>query len=122
MYKAFAEATRGVLIGSYDTLARDANAGLIKSEYDYIILDEAHFLRNNTIRTKGNLKLRQHAKHALALTGTPATSNAHDVIPIIMFLHPKAFSKWGLIEYFFSTVKTQFAQEIAGIQYGKEVE
>lgn len=121
-YKEFAEATRGILIGSYDTLARDANAGLIKSEYDYIILDEAHFLRNNTIRTKGNLKLRQHAKHALALTGTPATSNAHDVIPIIMFLHPKAFSKWGLIEYFFSTVRTQFAQEIAGIQYGKEVE
>lgn len=122
LYAEFKKADKMILIGTIDTLAIDAKANRIKGNFDYLILDEAHFLRNNTQRTKGNLLLRKKAKHALALTGTPSTNKAEDVIPLLLFLNRGSYTKWGLIEYFFVSRKGRFAMQIDGIQTNKQEE
>lgn len=119
IYKEFEKSEKCVLIGSVDTLSSDAKKTIFDSKYDYLIVDEAHYLRNNTLKTKGTLKLASLAKHKLALTGTPATNKPEDIIPIILFLYPKSYTKWGLIEYFFNTRKGRFALEINGVKSEK---
>ena len=122
IYKEFFENKEGVLIGSIDTIAKDAIENKINKYFDYLVLDEAHFLRNRTKKTKGILSLRKRAKNALALTGTPATNKAEDVIPVIRFLEPKTYTKWGLIKYYFNVSLGRFALEINGVNAARDVE
>ncbi len=122
IYEEFKKAKTGILIGSVDTLAKDTTDGKFNVKHDYQILDEAHFLRNKTQKTKGMLKIRKLSKYALALTGTPSTNHSKDVLPILMYINPNKFSKWGIIEYFFDVVKGKFNLEIGDIKIGKEIE
>lgn len=94
-YKKFNDNEQCWLICSYDTISHDfwKSRELIKN-FDYIVLDEAHFLRNSkSRRTKGILKLREKSKYALAISGTPAVNNSIDILKIFKFLFPE--EKYG---------------------------
>lgn len=134
MYRWFNESDNAVLIGSRDTLARDEINGSFLGKYDYLIVDEAHFLSNTsrtkgvrngkegkfkTLRTGGTELLNKKAENRLVLTGTPAKKDMHDVIPLLRFIEPNIPSKWGLIEYFMGTTKTRFATEINPVKKDK---
>lgn len=92
LYKEFNKSKKMWLIVSYDTISQDfLNIDVPKIDiFDYLVLDEAHFLRNTkSIRTKGINKLRINATYALALSGTPAVNSAIDILRIFKFLYPE---------------------------------
>lgn len=89
-YEEFNDSESMWIVISYDVIAQDYyHKSVAFNPFDYIVLDEAHFLRNSkSKRTKGILKLRLNAKYALALSGTPAVNNAIDILKIFKFLFP----------------------------------
>lgn len=123
IYKEFNKASSMILIGSYQTLSKDVDfktgRGAKHKEhkgiwtpdmFDKLVLDEAHFLRNDTQQSAGVNSLRKYARNAVALTGTPATAEAYDVIPILDFLYPNKYPKWPLINFFFQQTYNFFSK------------
>lgn len=128
-YKEFNNAGSMILIGSYKTLAKDIsfkmknsnktteNQGIwVPLQFDALVLDEAHFLRNKSQQSIGMQTLRNYSKNAIALTGTPATNGAEDVLPILNFITGGTIPKWPFINYFFEQHRTVFGMEISGVK------
>ena len=64
---------------------------LSQINYEYVIIDEAHRLKND--QAKFSLVVRQfHSKHRLLLTGTPLQNNLHELWSLLNFLLPDIFS------------------------------
>ncbi len=88
-----------ILIVSKDTLKQDIDK--VSQEFDVVIVDEAHFLRNyQTAQSKALFKLK--AKKKYALTGTPTVKHPADIFGILHFLNPKQYpSYWQFVERYF---------------------
>lgn len=73
-----------VTVVSYDLVARLA---LVPGQYQTIIADESHYLKNPaSIRTRKVVPLLQAARHAVLLTGTPALSRPIELYPQLVAL------------------------------------
>lgn len=48
---------------------------VLHNQYDALIIDESHACANNSGQTENVLKIAQHARRKLALTGTPISNN-----------------------------------------------
>lgn len=104
------EWTHGLVI-SYDSLkstkAYTGQAALIKKmKPDSVIVDEAHRLKGRTTaRAKAVFKFNK-VPYRLALTGTPAPNELHDIWAILHFLRPHYFSSyWKFVDEFFLTTQ-----------------
>ncbi len=75
-----------VIITTYGIITRDASL-LAGFTFDYIILDEAHQIRNADTKTSRAVK-QLKALHRLALTGTPVINYARDLKSLFDFLSP----------------------------------
>ena len=65
-----------------------------KEEYDLIVLDEAHYIKNGKAkRTKKTLALLKTAKDIVFLTGTPILNKPVEIYNIFNFIRPMNF--WG---------------------------
>lgn len=100
--------TDGLVI-SYDCLKKTKTSkgsleDVLKTDFDGIILDEAHRIKGRTTATaEAVFALKNKCKHKAALTGTPAPNYAHEVWPILHFLFPKYFrSYWNFVEEYFT--------------------
>ena len=63
---------------------------LSKLNYEYLIIDEAHRLKND--KAKFSKVVRQfNSKHRLLLTGTPLQNNLHELWSLLNFLMPNIF-------------------------------
>lgn len=89
----------GVTICSYE-LARTPwiQKQLLKMDFDLLIMDEAHYLKNRTakrttavlgVNCKGENGLISRAKRAWALTGTPTPNHPGEIYPLL-----RAFRIW----------------------------
>ena len=78
----------GVLITSYGLASSAKSLGkLCRVEWDYIVCDEGHKLKNPNIQTsKGMRQLR--ARHRLLLTGTPLQNNLQELRALYDFAVP----------------------------------
>lgn len=116
LYQAFNQADKMWIIASYDTISQDyLKDNTIIDKYDYIVLDEAHFLRNSkSRRTKGINKLRLKAQYALALSGTPAVNSPIDLLRIFKFLFPDSNYSYKYIykKKYFHAVKNGNSKKI----------
>lgn len=65
--------------------------GLKKFKYQYIIVDEAHKMKNEQSITSKNLRTIQ-TKYRLLLTGTPLQNNLHELWALLNFLLPEIFA------------------------------
>ena len=66
-------------------------AFLRKITWKYIVIDEAHRIKNE--HSKLSLFVRQlKSKHRLLLTGTPLQNNLHELWALLNFLMPDMFS------------------------------
>ncbi|MBA1220053.1 DEAD/DEAH box helicase [Pseudomonas fulva] len=82
---------------NYD-LASKKSAILESVEYDYVIFDEAHYLKNGeSKRTIAALKIQ--SKNFLALTGTPFLNNPFEIFTIANKLDPESFRTYGSFGY-----------------------
>jgi SWI/SNF-related matrix-associated actin-dependent regulator of chromatin subfamily A member 5 len=65
-------------------------AALQKLKYDYLILDEAHRIKNDQCVLSQVLR-KFHTEHRLLLTGTPLQNNLKELWALLNFLMPKLF-------------------------------
>ena len=75
-----------VVLGTYATIRNDAML-LHEIEWRYVILDEAHFIKNSAAATTKALKTIP-AQHRLALTGTPIQNRLTELWSLFDFLMP----------------------------------
>lgn len=63
---------------------------LMKFNWEYIIIDEAHKIKNEDSQT--SKRIRQfNSKYRLLLTGTPLQNNLHELWSLLNFLLPEIF-------------------------------
>jgi len=78
-----------LVIVSYHTLRNDVDL-FLDLEFDYIILDEAHYIKNaSSVIFKAIRSLR--SRHRLSLTGTPIENNTMELWSQFNFLNPGLF-------------------------------
>ncbi|XP_066995826.2 SWI/SNF-related matrix-associated actin-dependent regulator of chromatin subfamily A containing DEAD/H box 1 homolog [Anabrus simplex] len=76
---------------------------------EYLVLDEAHMLKNMTSQRHENLS-RINAAHRILLTGTPLQNNLLELMSLLSFLMPKMFR--GKREHL-RTLFSKFPKEIS---------
>ncbi len=79
-------AEHDLVLTTYGTLRRDADA-LAAIHFDYVILDEAQAIKNDTSDTARAAR-RLSATHRLALSGTPVENHLGELWSIVEFLNP----------------------------------
>ncbi len=75
-----------LVLTTYGTLRRDADA-LAALAFDYVILDEAQAIKNDTSETARAAR-RLSATHRLALSGTPVENHLGELWSLVEFLNP----------------------------------
>lgn len=77
-------------------------------DFDVIIIDEAHFLRNSTtLQTKTIKKYFKSTKLKYAMSGTLASNKNNDVFGVLQFLYPDIFTNKTSFEHRFFNVDIQ---------------
>jgi SNF2 family DNA or RNA helicase len=76
-----------VVLGTYATVRNDASL-LREVQWRYVILDEAHFIKNSAAATTKAIKTIP-ARHRLALTGTPIQNRLTELWSLFDFLMPE---------------------------------
>ena len=64
---------------------------LLKYKWEYIIVDEAHKLKNEDSQISKRLR-QLDSRYRLLLTGTPLQNNLHELWSLLKFLLPEIFS------------------------------
>ena len=78
-----------IILTSFEISMIEKSA-LSKLNYEYLIIDEAHRLKND--KAKFSKVVRQfNSKHRLLLTGTPLQNNLHELWSLLNFLMPSIF-------------------------------
>jgi SNF2 family DNA or RNA helicase len=75
-----------LIILSYQTVRYDIDL-FLEREYDYIILDEGHYIKNASSQTFKSI-IRLKSQHRLSLTGTPIENNTSELWSQMTFLNP----------------------------------
>ena len=97
--KAFSKAKRGsgqarpdypVVVSSYETVLRDYRS-LIHVTWKYLVVDEAHRLKNFECKLICALR-KLHTESRLLLTGTPLQNSLSELWSLLNFLLPDLFS------------------------------
>lgn len=63
----------------------------MKFKWEYIIIDEAHKIKNEDSQTSKRIR-QMHSNYRLLLTGTPLQNNLHELWSLLNFLLPELFS------------------------------
>lgn len=81
-----------VAITSYNLLQKDID--IYKDfSFDYVVLDEAHHIKNRTTRNAKSVKMIR-ARHRLILTGTPIENSLEELWSLFDFLMPGLLSSY----------------------------
>lgn len=93
-----------VLISSYEIVIRE-KAVLRKINWQYIVVDEAHRLKNEDSLLSQIIRMF-HSKNRLLITGTPLQNNLHELWALLNFLLPDVFSDSSTFDEWFSNDET----------------
>lgn len=75
-----------VIVTTYGILRRDV-VGLRETVFDYLILDEAQFVKNSASQTSKASRVLE-GRHRLALSGTPIENRLEELWSLFEFLNP----------------------------------
>lgn len=85
-----------VIICTYTIFERDSGKDdrkfLHKQNFDYLVLDEAHCIKNAESSRYANLNAIQ-TRNRLLLSGTPVQNDLGELLALLSFLMPKVFGK-----------------------------
>lgn len=94
-YDLFNENPFGVLVTNYHTVMNDTDL-LVDMEFDYVIVDEAHSIKNRSgVQNKAATKVCDKAKYVAFLTGTPIMSKPDDIFGVVQIADKDYFGKWS---------------------------
>lgn len=105
-----------IYIINYDKLRNEKIlAKFRRFRWDYVVLDEAHKIKNRTSKQAVAVKLLPGARH-MALTGTPILRYVDDLWSILNFLGEEYSGKsyWAFVDYFCEVEKTPWGNKIVG--------
>lgn len=125
IYEAFGKSESGVLIGSMNSLAQDTLSGVFKSNFDVLVIDEIHKVKNTKTKlNKGTKLLRSMCPNAIGLTGTPVSKHINEMLPLIALLWNHRYSKTYLANYFFNQEYSEWSGYgyTGGLKKEKETE
>ncbi len=75
-----------VVLTTFECAMKEKSA-LMKINFEYIIIDEAHRLKNEKAKFSSIVK-QFNSNHRLLLTGTPLQNNLHELWALLNFLMP----------------------------------
>lgn len=90
-----------VCITSYEMILREKSA-LKKLPWEYIIIDEAHRIKNEESSLSQIIRLF-NSRNRLLITGTPLQNNLHELWALLNFLLPDVFGDSEAFDQWFST-------------------
>ena len=79
-----------VCLTTYEFILKD-RLTLNKFEWQYIVVDEGHRMKNNRSKFAQTLGLQYNSFNRLLLTGTPLQNNLAELWSLMNFLLPKVF-------------------------------
>ena len=79
-----------ILITSYEVFLQDLNTVFLQIPFQYIVVDEAHRLKNTNAKILTSLK-RLACKRILLLTGTPIQNNTEELWSLLNYIEPEKF-------------------------------
>jgi len=83
-----------VVITTPEMLVTDDFAELASVEWEILVVDEAHRLKNHSSKLANNLRDRRFVfKHSLLLTGTPIQNNMQELWTLLHFIDPENFGR-----------------------------
>lgn len=102
-----------VLVTTYEMFIIEKHA-LSKLEYKYIIIDEAHRIKNEN--SKLSMMLREvQSNNRLLLTGTPLQKNLHELWSLLNYLMPEVFDNSDLFNSVFNIEESEKLEETESI-------
>ncbi|KAM3144240.1 hypothetical protein pb186bvf_003702 [Paramecium bursaria] len=99
-----------VLITSYEVFLLDFQNILINVPFQFIVIDEAHKLKNQNARILQALK-KMPCKRNLLLTGTPIQNNTEELFSLLNFIEPHHFPN-----------QKQFLKEYGSLETSEQVD
>ncbi|CAR30651.1 DNA translocase [Lachancea thermotolerans CBS 6340] len=99
-----------VLITSYEMVIRE-KATLKRFRWQYIIVDEAHRIKNEESALSQIIRLF-HSEGRLLITGTPLQNNLHELWALLNFLLPDVFGDSDAFDEWFQQNNTDEDQEV----------
>lgn len=78
-----------VIVTTYEVVMKEKSA-LSKLKFDYLILDEAHRIKNDQCVLSQALRTFK-TEHRILLTGTPLQNNLKELWALLNYLMPKLF-------------------------------
>ncbi|KAG2388702.1 hypothetical protein C9374_000141 [Naegleria lovaniensis] len=107
--KSFKKVKKGqisVVVSSYEIVMRDKKFLANKFNWKYIVVDEAHRLKNFNCRLTRELK-QYNSENRLLLTGTPLQNNLSELWSLLNFLLPSIFDDLSAFNKWFDFTKNQ---------------
>lgn len=95
-----AGATRGtidVVVTTYEMLVSEKSAGIASMRYRYLVLDEAHKVKNDVTNVSSACK-RVTRELSLFLTGTPVQNNLRECWSMLNCMQPDIFSRSDMFD------------------------
>jgi SNF2 family DNA or RNA helicase len=91
--------------------------GLDKMEWDILVLDEAHKIKNRKSKKTQTVKaLRRQVDRVYLATGTPILNSAQELWSLLNVLFPKVFTSfWKFVEEFCNVTHNGYGYEIEDI-------
>ncbi len=99
-----------VLLTTYEYIMKDTKA-LKRVEWQYIIVDEGHRMKNAESKFAQTLGNIYTSKHRLLLTGTPLQNNLPELWALLNFLLPTVFNSMESFDQWFNKPFAQFRQQ-----------
>jgi SWI/SNF-related matrix-associated actin-dependent regulator of chromatin subfamily A member 5 len=96
--RSMAERDWDVVITTYEVVNLERSA-LTKIAWNYLIIDEAHRLKNEASQFSTTVRML-NTKHRLLLTGTPLQNNLHELWALLNFLLPDIFASAEQVQFF----------------------
>ena len=90
-----------VLITSYEMIMRE-KSHLKKFAWEYIIIDEAHRIKNED-SSLSNIVRTFNSRNRMLITGTPLQNNLHELWALLNFLLPDVFGDSEAFDQWFSS-------------------
>lgn len=90
-----------VLITSYEMVIREKSV-LKKFKWAYLIVDEAHRIKNEESSLSQILRLF-YSRNRLLITGTPLQNNLHELWALLNFLLPDVFTDSEILDKWFTS-------------------
>ena len=110
-----------ILVIGYEQASNDL-AELLKMEWDIVIVDEAHYVKERTSkRTKAVHALSAVAQRTFLLTGSPVLNRPNELWSLLHIINPERFKKYWSFVYRYCVMGGWKGKQIVGVKNKAEL-